>query len=64
MLYCDQSDFSTFSREALEVSRILLYTYYGEIGTAIVGQYQKSGPASGTIDINIPGQVGHKTPYP
>ena len=39
------------------------YTWYGEIGTAIVRRYQKSGSASGTLDINIWGQMGHKSPY-
>ena len=39
------------------------YTWYGEIGTAIVRCYQKSVSASGTLDINIWGQMGHKSLY-
>ena len=39
------------------------YTKYGEIGTATLGRYKKSGPVNGTLDINILGQVGHKSPF-
>ena len=38
------------------------YTKYGEIGPATL-VYKKSGPVNGTLDINILGQVGHKSPF-
>ena len=43
---------------------IIAYTKYGEIGTAILGRYQNSWPSSGTLDIKILSQVGHKSYFP